>query len=259
MRSKNRLEGESLRRREVFLKTQPPEVERRQINLRPLKYAVYLILLGLLFYVVFYTPTFKIKEVRIEGVKSIEISDYLKTTLIGKNILFLRPGTYLDDLAEKFPILEEARMIRGLPATVRVIVAERRQQLVWCSDKCFDIDSSGYAYQEIERPNDKIVLVDSTRLPIKVGDRVTLPSFIKFFLDTIDATDKMGLKVTEAQIDEVTAYKITFKTSEGWNVIVDSSASFANQMSALQQVLDKNRSDIKEYVDLRVEGLAFLK
>jgi len=258
MRSKNKLEGESLRRREVFLKTQPPEVE-RQINLHPLKYAVYLLLLGLLFYAVFYTPTFKIKEVRVEGVKSIEISDYLKTTLIGKNILFLRPGAYLNDLAKKFPILEEARMIRGLPATVRVIVAERRQQLVWCSDKCFDIDSSGYAYQEVERPTDKVALVDSTRLPIKVGDRVTLPHFIKFFLDTIDETEKMGLKVTEAQIDEVTAYKITYKTSEGWNIIVDSSASFANQMSALQQVLDKNRPDVKEYVDLRVEGLAFLK
>jgi hypothetical protein len=40
---------------------------------------------------------------------------------------------------------------------------------------------------------------------------------------------------------------------------MDSSASLKNQISALKQVIEKNRPDIKEYVDVRVEGFVYIK
>ena len=48
-------------------------------------------------------------------------------------------------------------------------------------------------------------------------------------------------------------------TVEGWQAILDSSSSLQNQISALAQVVKNNRADLKEYVDVRVEGVAYIK
>jgi len=69
----------------------------------------------------------------------------------------------------------------------------------------------------------------------------------------------------KSELDEVatcerySTFKITFTTDKKWNIITDSSYSLKNQISALEQVLKNNRADIHEYVDVRVEGVAYIK
>lgn len=247
------------RRPGIIGKTERQARAKPHLNSRFLKSLFYLLLTAAILYFIFFSGFFRIREIEVKGVKSEDIADYLHQTLIGKNILLLRTGAYLRTLSTKFPILEEARIERGLPGTVRVIVSERKQILVWCSkEKCWEVDNGGYAYQEIPRPTDKIVLNDESGMPIKSGDKIASVQFIRFFMQAIDEIEKLGIKINEARIQETT-FKVNFKTSEGWEIIFDSFTSLKNQISALKQVLDKNRSDIHEYVDLRVEGTAYLK
>jgi len=247
------------RRPGIIGKTERQARPKPHLDSRFLKSLFYLLFFAAIFYFIFFSGFFKIREVEVEGVKSEDVAGYLHRSLIGKNILLLRTGEYLRTLTAKFPILEEVRIERGLPSTVRVIVSERKQVLVWCSrDNCWEVDNSGYAYQEIPRPTDKIVLNDESGMPIKSGDKIASVQFIRFFMQAIDEIEKLGIKIDEAKIQETT-FKVNFKTSEGWEIILDSSASLKNQISALKQVLEKNRSDIHEYVDLRVEGTAYLK
>ena len=243
----------------IIGKTEPPAKAKPHLNTRFLKSLFYLLLAVAILYFIFFSGFFRIRDVEVEGIKSPEIADYLHQTLIGKNILLLRTGAYLRTLSVKFPILEEARIERGLPYTVRMIVSERKQILIWCSkEKCWEVDNYGYAYQEIPRPSDKIVLNDESGMPIKSGDKIASVQFIRFFMQAIDEIEKLGITISEARIQETT-FKVNFKTSEGWEAIFDSSASLKNQISALRQVLERNRNDIHEYVDLRVEGTAFIK
>lgn len=248
------------RRPEVIKSTDQVKKEKKKINTKPLKSIFYLILLMLVLYFAIFSDFFKIKTVSIDGVKSVEILDHLNKTLIGRNILLMRTGHYLNDLSKTFPILEEASIVRGLPSTVKISVKERSQVMILCSGSggCFEIDSNGYAYQKIQRPTDKVVLVDEKNFAIKETDQVFSKSFIKFFLDAIDELNKNSITIKEARMDE-TSFKIRFITSEGWAAVLDSSSNLQNQISAVKQAVDKNKSDIHEYVDVRVEGVAYLK
>ena len=168
------------------------------------------------------------------------------------------PGKYLRNLSTEYPIIEEAKIVRGLPSTIKIDVAERKQLLVWCSNKCFEVDTRGFAYQEIPMPTDKLFLSDRSNIESKTGQQLVSERFIDFYLKSIDEMDKLGLKISESYIEDTT-FKLIFKTSDGWNAIFDTSESLTNQIDALRQVLDKNRSDVKEYVDLRVAGVVYIK
>jgi cell division septal protein FtsQ len=247
------------RRPEVISSTQKAKKESFRLNLKPLKNIFYLAILIAIIYVVIFSSLFKVKQVEVIGVKSVEISDYLNQTLVGRNILLMRTGQYLRGLAKKFPILEEAELVRGIPSTIKITVKERAQTLVLCNiESCYEVDNQGIAYQKIPKPTDKIVLVDEKNLQIKENEKTFSNSFISFFLGALDEFSKANLKITEARMDETT-FRIRFITSEGWMVIMDSSANLQNQISAVKQVLDKNKSDLKVYIDTRVEGVAYVK
>lgn len=250
------------RKREIFSSTQRPKRKIRisfRIPFLPyIKTAFYVCILLAVFYFLVFSQVFSIKNVEIEGAKSVEMSDYINKNLLGKNIIVLAPGKFLSSLTEEYPIIEEANIVRGLPSTVRVSVTERKQLLIWCSLKCFEIDTKGVAYQETERPKDKIFLTDKSNIEISSGQQVASENFIDFYLKAADQLDQMELNPTESYIEDTT-FKLIFKTKDGWNVIFDTSESLDNQIEALKQVLEKNRSDIKEYVDVRVEGVAYIK
>ena len=173
-KSKVRDKRVGLRRRQIFTRTAPPPKRAVRISWRVWRSFLSLALVGFLLYFFFVGTYFKIKDVVVEGVKSVEIADHLKRTLIGKNILLLRPGNYLRELSDNFPVLEESRIVRGLPSTVKVVASERRQVLIWCADICAEVDNYGFAYQEVKRPEDRVVLSDESGLPVKVGDRVAV-------------------------------------------------------------------------------------
>ncbi|MCX6809325.1 MAG: FtsQ-type POTRA domain-containing protein [Candidatus Berkelbacteria bacterium] len=247
------------RKPEIIRRTEKPQRPKLKINLLPLKTFFYLVIVSGILYFLFFSTTFKIKTIDIEGVKSVEISDYLNRTLLGKNILLLKTGDYLSALSKNFPILKEAQIIRGLPSTVKIVVEERNQIMVWCnSAKCYEVDSFGYVYREISKPSDKIVLNDQGQMPVEIGQQIVSPQFINFYLGALDELKNMSIQITETKIEETT-FKIKFKTSDGYEIIMDSSTSLKNQISGLKQILETNRADIKDYVDLRVEGVGFIK
>jgi len=258
MREDDNLGRDAFQNPKILGRTAPKIKTRKRINLHPLKTVFYLAVLFLLIYLIFFSSFFRIKNIDMDGIKSVEVSDYLQHTLIGKNILIFIPSTYLNTLTTKFPILEQAQLVRGLPSTIKIIAKERKQVLVWCSDSCFNIDNHGYAYESSTTTNGEIPLNDKSQIKVNLGDRVSSPEFINFYLNALERLQEMGLKITEGRIEE-TSFKLYFRTSENYDIIFDTSQSLNEQLNALKQVLDKNRSDIKEYVDLRVNGIVYVK
>lgn len=252
--------GSSYRRVEIISSTAKMRQGRRRlkINWRPVKISFYVVFILAVVYFLGFSNFFKIKNIEMDGIKSIEVSDYLHQSLVGKNILFFMPGQYLPDLVSKFPILEQVKIVRGLPSTVRIIASEKVQVLTWCANGCFNIDNYGYAYETALPSSGKIVLTDKSGIDVKMGDKITSPEFIGFYLKTLERLKQMGIVIKDSRIEE-TSFKLIFKTQDGYDIIFDTSESMQNQLDALRQVKEKNRADIKEYVDLRVEGLAYIK
>lgn len=257
---KKHIQGsEDLKFRKILFQTEKPDKSLVSFPRKLITYFIYLLLVVAVVYFVFISDLFRIKNIKVENVKSIEIEDYVKISLQGKNILFMLPGRYLKELVERFPVLEQARIVRGLPNTVKVVVDEREYRFIWCNaENCYQVDNNGYILEKSVKTKNDIVLQDLGNVEVKDSQQVVSKQFIAFFLNALDQIKKMNLKIKEAQIKETT-FKIDFITDEGWKIIMDSNASVDNQIYALQQVLEKNKSDIKEYVDVRVEGVAFVK
>lgn len=253
------IDKDGLKFKKVVFSTEKQVEDRFNFPKAILSYAVYSLSFVAVIYFVFISGLFKIENISVENVRSAEIEDYVNMTLRGKNILLMSPGKYLRELAEKFPVLEEARIVRGLPSTVRVIVDEREQKFVWCNENdCYEVDNSGYIFEKTSDTKGAVILRDLGNVKVNQLEQVASKKFIKFFITALDEIKEAGVVVSEAQIEQTT-FKVDFVTKDGWKIIMDTGGSLENQIYSLKQVMETNRSDIKEYVDVRVEGVAFVK
>jgi len=252
-------EKNDLKFKNIVFSTEKQVEDRFRFSKKVISYVIYLIIFIAMIYFIFISSVFKIKNINVENVKSVEIEDYVNMTLRGKNILFMLPGKYLQELTKEFPVLEEARIVRGLPSTIRVILDEREQKFIWCSaKKCYEVDNNGYIFEETSNATKEVILRDLSNVKVNQLEQVASKQFIRFFVSALERIQETGIIVTEAQIEQTT-FKIDFVTKEGWKIIMDTSSALENQIFALKQVVEKNKADIKEYVDVRVEGVAFVK
>mgnify|MGYP001216182286 CR=1 FL=1 len=246
------------RKVEIFSKTEKSEKPKIHLNFKPLKNIFVIVVVLAAAYYVLFSPIFKIKDVEVEGIRSVDIIDKIKISLTGKHILFINIGNFLSDLTREFPVLEEVRVVRGLPNSIKVIGSERESALIWCSSECYKMDPSGYIYEKIDKPVDKIYIQQKDATEISLGQKVATTKFVMFYVSCVDGLAKQGISVKSAEVSDM-IYQLGFVTSDGWRAIFDTSESLDNQLYALKQVLEKNRSDVKEYVNLGVKGQAYIK
>jgi len=244
--------------REIVVKTDKLDRQRSNINFKPVQYFLGLLIIVSVCYYFFLSDAFKIKQVEVEGIRSVDIISKAKADLRGKNILTLNIGNFLCELTKEYPVIEEIKVVRGLPNKIMITGSERESALIFCSKECFKIDPSGYVYQRVEKPDDKIFLQEKIPIDIEIGQQVAGAKFILFYVKCVEEMQKMGLTVKSAEVSDLT-FSLSILTSEDWRAIFDTSQSLDNQLYALKQVLEKNKADLKEYANLGVEGQVYLK
>jgi len=251
-----------LRRREIFLKTQTQK-KKREFRISPgisrlMKNTIYFLVLIFLLYFIIFSPIFRVKDIEAEGIETVEIYDRIALDMIGKNIFFINISGYLKKITNDFPVIEQARVVRGLPSTLRVEIKERDAALIWCGKKCFEIDNRGLAYREVEGSIERVFVKDKSDIEINMGDKIVSQKFVEFYQKSVEELERLGVGVGEAFVEDTT-FKLTFKTNKNYLIIFDTSSPLENQIYALEQIIASDNGDINEYVDLRVEGLGYIK
>lgn len=247
------------RGRKFFVKTESITFSnpKKRINWRPF---FGLIILGFLIYQIVFSSSFKINNFIFEGIESTEIKETVTSDLQGKNILLIMPGRYLASLSKKYPALEEATVVRGLPHTIKVLAKERSQSLVWCnSAECYQVDSDGVAFKKIDKPADKVFINDLKDKSLQSGTKILSKSFVAFYLETLSQIPKkIEKQVKEAQVEETT-FTISLLLDDNRKIILDTSQSLENQLFSLEQIFQTKKDEIKEYVDVRIPGTVYFK
>ncbi|PIT97257.1 hypothetical protein COT77_02415 [Candidatus Berkelbacteria bacterium CG10_big_fil_rev_8_21_14_0_10_41_12] len=245
-----------------YLSTPRIEFPKEKLKIKFLKPLLIVLLAGFVVYEVVFSSFFRIKAINFEGIETQQIRQAAEEDLIGKNILFILPGNYLQKLSKNFPALQEASLIRGLPNTILLKAKERSQSLIWCSkNSCFEVDNDGIAFKKIGKPDENKVVVihDLKGETVNLADKILPKSFVAFFLDAVDQIPKkFQINFKKAEVEETT-FKLTFYYDDNRQLIFDTSQSLDNQIFALQQTLDQKKDDIKQYIDLRVPGLVYYK
>ncbi|MBI2797829.1 FtsQ-type POTRA domain-containing protein [Candidatus Saccharibacteria bacterium] len=234
---------------------------------RPLIYI--LLFLGAA-YVVIISPLFQIRKITIRGNSVVvagevqkAVEQALSETPLSRNIIFLNTTQISDLIKSQNQQVASVRVDRSLPNGIVVIIREQDPALLWRSaTKAYVVSNDGYAYsQTTNNINNLITVIDTSNLPVRLGQPIVPASFVSFVKDLQTKLPSLGIKLAQLNVGETTS-EIVVATNSGYSIRLDTTRSSDDQLNDLKSTLDalkKQNKKITEYVDLRVPGKAFYK
>lgn len=218
----------------------------------------------LIIYFIFFSSYFKIKDVIVDGC---EISDQNKIADIipnGKNILLVKNSLIEREILKSFPEIKEAQIYKGLPNAIKIIVLEYDKSLVWQSgERYYLVSSQGTISKEVtDKAADYVTLprvVDKRNIVVKERQRILSPNFVSFALNVFkDFKTTTNIDPDYFWVDDTTV-DITLQSKEKIFVKFDTLRSSKKQLDNLKSILIMKKSEISEYVDVRIDGWGYIK
>jgi len=225
------------------------------------KMVFYLIALLVGLYFVFASPLFKLKQILVEGNKSIPKEDVEKRFNLGTNLLLLSTKNAQKDLLNVYPQIQNVQIFKGIPDAIKIVIYEKEFKAVW--------ETNGIRYYlsahgEITKPvgdekTDLPLIVDKQNFPVKPNQQIASPNFIAFITNISENLNKeVGINPNHYEVAETT-FDVNLYTDAGFYVKLNALRSSKKQLENLKKVLAEKRPEIKEYVDLRIDGWAYYK
>ncbi|MGA2666506.1 MAG: FtsQ-type POTRA domain-containing protein [Patescibacteria group bacterium] len=234
---------------------EPPKKKRRVKLYKPI---LILILLGGIYYFIFQSPYFQIKNIIVDQNMPPQVTQYL-AQYKGQNIFTFQPNAIRDNLLAKYPELVSINVARGIPDAIKVTFSQRSPVLVWQTGAQFYlVDALGTAYIEVSDPGGLIVVKDNKSLLVKSEQQVVTDNFIKFVSSVKSKLDANGLPVDHFEINETT-FQVDAALKSGILIKFDITRSVDDQMSELTAFLKDHANEATQYIDLRVAGKVFYK
>lgn len=221
---------------------------------------IFLILGGLilLVWIFFFSFLFKIKNIDVEGAGD-EVLKSSFSQFLGKNIFLLNSGEIEQIIKEKQPVAYKVEIRRGLPDTLKIKIENKLPVIIWqTQNKNYFVASDGFILGETQDTSlsNLIKILDRKNIAVSNETQILSASFIDFVLSAKrKVKEEVGLESVEIAVEETT-FQVSIKTT-GFEIIFDTTRDLDNQINALKTVLDKHKSEITKYVDLRVNGKAY--
>ena len=246
---------------------------RRQVNWWRLivKSSPYIILLGIIIGVVFFSSIFRIDKVDVQGPNtelsqslSGEVTKYLKSSLAGKNWLFLDAKSLKGILQKTFTGQEDIIVEKQFPNKLIIKTDEQKSAIVWkTGSKKYIVSINGRVMSELQGENTPALtaLTDGSSLPVDVGNKILSRDFVSFAIKIGDYIKAKSLGPEKIYITETTK-ELLVKTNAGYEIKFNTEETPESQLKSLQATLDLLASQNKkatQYIDLRVPGRAFYK
>lgn len=214
-------------------------------------------LAGLIF-IIYFSPIFQIKNVEIIGTPPQEITDTLNH-LEGHNLFLFNSGSLEHKIINGDHNFLKVKIYRGIPDTIRIVFESREPKIIWqTNEKKYLMDKDAIAFKEADQNSSLPLVVDNQNLPLKIPSEIATSNFVSFVIMANDSLQKAGFKVKQFEVNE-TVFQINASVEQGFIIKLNTLRPISDQISALEQTYEKNKNDIKEYMDVRVEGWVYYK
>ncbi len=239
--------------------------KRREYNFKPIFSLLKIILpILILIYFTFYSKYFSLKSIEVSGNKKVKTEDIVKYLKLGENIFLLKTEEIEPVILKNIPEVSQIKVYKGIPNAIKIVVTENEPQLLWSSSGTnYLLNSNGIAYKqaissEVEYANLPVV-IDEKNMPVLIGDKIVSNNFL-LFIKNIDENmyTKTNLEPETYSVNETTI-DINVKTKENLIIKFDSLRSYDQQLDNLKIVLMEKRSELHEYIDLRINGWVYIK
>lgn len=232
-------------------------------------YFLSIFLLGGVFYIVFLSGIFSVKDINVKGTKELnseeikgEIEEALREQLFKNNLLFFNKKTIARAIKKEFSP-KEIKIKKIYINKVEVQIEEYTPSLQWFSSgKFYTLDEKGRVVGVEPVNKDSIpVVCDNKNLKVKMGERLVTEQFIKFIKYLYDnfQFDKSG-KISKVEINE-SLNEIVVTSTKGFKVYFDTTRDAEKELKNLSLVLknEKVRDRYIRYIDLRVKNKVFFR
>jgi cell division septal protein FtsQ len=230
-----------------------------------------IVLISGLFYFVFLSGIFEVKNIILVNNRSISLQEVEKTitpaykkNFLGlqfNNILFfdIKEAELL--LLQNYSRLSSVKITKKLPDTLEIEVQEREGGLVWeTGDKRYLIDIEGVVFSECLGESNLPKVIDSKKLPVVLNSQIVSSDFVNFVLGLTDKLPKEGISIVSITVPEST-YDLWVKTKEGFDIYFDVTRNLDPQLAKLKVLLKEigGERNYIQYIDLRIENKIFYK
>jgi len=223
---------------------------------------IYFIGLCFIIYYLFFSNKFSIKEVLVEGNNLVVKDSISEMVTKGRNILFFNNSKTKNEILAKFPEIKSLEIYKGIPNAIKIVIVEREPKMVWqVGDDKYMISSQGEVMRKIfnEDISKLPLIIDKKSIRVVPGDVVVSPNFIAFISNVNDNFFTIvNIKPTYFEVTETT-FDVNLYTEVGFYVKLNSLRSSKKQIESLKTILVEKRQEVKEYVDLRIDGWAYYK
>lgn len=253
--------------------------KRKRIILKVLFwFAVFAGVLAGVIYLFFFSKLFNIREISINNgsfVKNGEIRETVDNYLGERkffiprfsNIFFVDSDEIQALVAGGFPQAENITVNKNYFHTLEINLNKREALGVWCfKDKnCFYFDRMGTAFDTAANSDGSLFLSidDKSKTLDKLGGKVTEEPMLNFIFGVQEEMQKLKIGITKIIIPDGEPFRINVKTSENWELYLNTQDDLVNQMKSLntflsQKISPEKRSQL-QYIDVRIPNRVYYK
>lgn len=215
-------------------------------------------------YVLFISSTFRIKDVIVSGNEFVTSEKIINAIPNNSNILTMKSTTIEDQIKEQIPEIKQIKIYKGIPDAIKVIVIEYKGALIWQSGiNYYLVSDNGIVFRDITNNIADYASLpkvnDLRSLPVKISNRMVSTDFVdfaKYIYGSVKEVD--NLDPDYFTIDETTV-DMNLITKNNMYIKFDTLRSSEKQLNDLKLVLMEKKSEVTEYIDLRVSGWAYFK
>lgn len=254
-----------------------------RILLKILNLILILAFLGVVVYLLFFSPFLVISKINVSGTENLDsgaVRDTVATEISGKylnlipknNIILAGGGKLEKSLIVRFRRIGQVEVKKTFPDTLSIAVSEKKSALILSSaGKNLVINPEGAAYAEADfeaadlGENDLPVLHDEGNKNIQLSESILDSAYVRYILDIEEKLKgDLGIEIDKNfRTPQLISGDIRVATVQGWQIYFNESIPVQKEIDMLglvmQEKIDKDRIQDLEYVDLRIDNKVYYK
>lgn len=191
-----------------------------------------------------------------------DVQQIIGSSALMGNLLTLNEQALESKLQQAEPALRSVKISRRPWHTVVITATLKQPSLGWSTgDQSYLLDSDGTVIGSFPSGSQLPTVVDTSNLPVHSGQQVVSPHFVAFVQALAPALKAAGYNAHSLSIKDTTL-DLTAVTDKGYNLILDTSRSAADEvvdLKAVQKLLAQQNKTPGSYIDLRIAGKAYWK
>lgn len=224
-----------------------------------------LLVISSLIYLIVFAPFFQVEEVEVTGNQDIESKEIKKVVnenisrklpfTSSRSVFLMRVGRMQAELNEAFSVLDNVKIKRVLPNSLKVTIKERKPIGVFVAKKNYLIDKKGVIFEATSSTEGFIIKkkVEKVKLGGRVIEQETMNKILTIKSRLEDIKFKSAVLKKESRLDMI--------TQTGWKAYFDLSKDWEWQTTELKLALEREISETEwkdlEYIDLRFDRVFY--